>query len=116
MKWNTTKKYDNLGRGYWKIKNNYGFLGRKIILGIVAIWDNRKDYDDFVRLSEMINADNQIVLVGLNEEQIRNLPANIIGFGKTNNIDELISLYSIADIYVNPTYEDNLIVSINHFR
>lgn len=35
------------------------------------------------------------------------LPDCIIGISRTNSIKELAMLYSIADVFVNPTYEDN---------
>ena len=48
-----------------------------------------------------------IVMVGLNAEQKKNLPGNIIGIERTQDVSELASLYSCADVFVNLTYEDN---------
>lgn len=31
----------------------------------------------------------------------------MIGITKTNNVNELRELYAIADVFLNPTYEDN---------
>ena len=31
----------------------------------------------------------------------------MIGITKTNNIKELVEIYSVADVFVNPTLEDN---------
>ena len=49
----------------------------------------------------------QIVLVGLSSKQKKGLKKGIIGIEKTENIEELIDIYSSADIFVNPTLEDN---------
>lgn len=49
----------------------------------------------------------QIILVGVTEEQKELLPKNIIGITRTNNVEELRELYGIADVFFNPTYEDN---------
>ena len=46
-------------------------------------------------------------MVGLTEKQKKNLPKNIIGITRTNNIKELAEIYSAADVFVNPTLEDN---------
>ena len=46
-------------------------------------------------------------MVGLTEKQKKLLPDNIIGITRTNNIKELAMIYSLADIFVNPTLEDN---------
>lgn len=82
-------------------------IGKSIILGVAAIWDRRKGLDDFITLSKRLSEDYKIILVGLTEEQIKNLPNRIIGISRTNSVHELANLYSIADVFVNPTYEDN---------
>ena len=48
-----------------------------------------------------------MVLVGLSDEQILNLPDNVIGIKKTLNVQELVDLYSGAYVFLNLTYEDN---------
>lgn len=82
-------------------------IGKSIILGVTAIWDKRKGLNDFITLSERLGDEYKIILVGLAEEQINNLPDWIIGISHTNSVHELADLYSIADVFVNPTYEDN---------
>ena len=51
--------------------------------------------------------DDQIIVVGVSEEQKKILPSKIIAYNRTNSVDELRKLYAIADIFMNPTYEDN---------
>lgn len=46
-------------------------------------------------------------MVGLTQEQIKKLPENIFGINRTDSVVELAQLYAIADVFVNPTYEDN---------
>lgn len=82
-------------------------VGKFIILGVAAIWDKRKGLYDFITLGERLSEDYQIVLVGLEKDQISNLPDRIIGISYTNSVHELAELYSIVDYFVNPTYEDN---------
>ena len=41
------------------------------------------------------------------KDQIEQLPRNIIGIERTNSIKELVELYSAAEVFVNPTLEDN---------
>ena len=48
-----------------------------------------------------------VVLVGLSEKQIKGLPNNIKGIQRTNSPQELAEIYTAADVFVNPTYEDN---------
>ena len=79
---------------------------KKIILGVSNIWDGYKGLDTFIKMSKLLNNDEIIVLVGLNEKQINNLPNNIIGIKRTDNQEELVKLYSIADVFINPSLEE----------
>ena len=81
--------------------------GKKIILGVANVWNQRKGLNDFLQLSSMLTDDCLIVLVGLSEMQIHDIPSNIIGLRRTENVKELAQLYSSADVFVNPTYADN---------
>ena len=86
----------------------FNIKNKKIILGVAAVWDKRKGLSDFIKLREMLDlGEYTIVLVGLNKKQINTLPDGIIGIERTDSIDELVELYSVADIFVNLTYEDN---------
>lgn len=86
----------------YNIPNN-----KKIILGVAAVWDKRKGLEDFLKLSAKLDENKIIVLVGLNKKQNKKLPSNIIGIERTENIEELASLYSVSDFFVNLTIEDN---------
>ena len=58
-------------------------------------------------MSELLNDDYIIMLVGLDKEQLTHLPPKIIGIQRTNDVHELVDLYSAADLFINPTYIDN---------
>ncbi len=91
-----------------RIKEKYHVENFYIILGVAAIWDKRKGLNDFIRLSKIIDKNKyRIVLVGLTSKQISKLPESIIGVKRTNSTKELSELYSVATVFVNPTYEDN---------
>ena len=49
----------------------------------------------------------RIVLVGTNDRIDKELPKKIISIHQTMNQQELAEIYSAADVYVNPTREDN---------
>lgn len=78
------------------------------ILGVAAVWEPRKGFNDFLKLRECLSRDTfDITLVGLKEDQIKSLPEGITGITRTTSIDEMVQLYSDADVFVNPTYSDN---------
>jgi glycosyltransferase involved in cell wall biosynthesis len=89
------------------ILKKYGIADRKIILGVANTWKKRKALADFIQLSNIISGELQIVLVGMSEKQIKDLPKNITGIPRTESIQELAALYSAALVFVNPTYVDN---------
>ncbi len=86
-------------------KNN--LQNKFIILGVASIWEERKGLKDFIKLNEMLSENEKIVLVGLDDNQLATLPEDIIGIKRTSSIEELAEIYSSADVFVNPTYEDN---------
>jgi len=102
---NVFKPIDENRKKDFKVK--YGICTKFLILGIAAQWVKRKGLTDFTQLSELLPNDSVILLVGLTEKQIDVLPKDIIGIRRTENINELAALYSTADVFVNPTWEDN---------
>lgn len=84
-----------------------GLEGKKLILGVASVWDERKGLRDFRKLAQLLDDSCRIVLVGLSSEQIRDLPKNMLGITRTNNAVELAEIYSAADVFVNTTYEEN---------
>lgn len=89
------------------ISTKYKLSDYFIILGVAHIWSVRKGLKDFIKLSKLLPIDCKIVLVGLSEKQRKNLPSNILGIPSTENAEQLAELYSAADLFVNPTWEDN---------
>jgi glycosyltransferase involved in cell wall biosynthesis len=89
------------------IRNRFNLGSRKIVLGVASEWTDRKGLKYFEELSILLGEDVQIILIGLTKSQIRNISRSIIGLTRTSNLNELIAIYSIADVFVNPTLEDN---------
>ena len=91
-----------------KFRETYGLQKKKIVLGVANVWIKKKGYEDILALSEMLDSKYQIVLVGLTREQILNLPDNILGIERTQNIQHLVEIYSTADVFINPSYEETM--------
>lgn len=77
-----------------------------IILGVSAMWSERKGADVFEALANLLPQSYSIVLVGEKPDSIR-FQDRIICIPKTENQAELAEIYSAADLFVNPTREDN---------
>ncbi len=82
--------------------------GKFKILGVASEWTPRKGLHDFIQLYRMLNHEQiEMTIVGLTSQQIEALPEGIRGMMRTDNIEQLVSLYQEADMFFNPTYEDN---------
>lgn len=88
-------------------KNQYNINNKHVVLGVAYDWSERKGLETFIKLSKELPDNYQIVLVGTNDEIDKIIPSNIISIHKTNSKEELIKIYSIANVFVNPTKEEN---------
>lgn len=77
------------------------------VLGVAMGWGKRKGLDVFLKLAEKLPESYKIVMVGTDEKVDKNLPARITSIHRTHDQNELAKIYSEADVFVNPTREDN---------
>lgn len=87
-------------------RKKYNLEKKFIILGVASMWDERKGLKYFLELSKCIDSNYKVVLVGLNDKQLNQLPQNIIGIKRTNSVEELAEIYSVADVFVNMSSEE----------
>lgn len=91
--------------GIFRLRKEHSLSVKFVVLGVAAIWEKRKGLDDLIRLAN--ETDYQVIVIGAAEEQKKTLPESMICISRTNNVFELAQWYSMADVFVNPTYEDN---------
>jgi len=88
-------------------RKKYNLENKMVILGVASTWERRKGLKYFIHLSNMLDEKYKIVLIGVSKKQKKSLPPNILAFTRTNNAKELAQIYTAADIFANPTLEDN---------
>ena len=89
-------------------RQKHGLGDKYMLLGVADSWGARKGLDVLVELSKRLDATKyQIVLVGTNEDVDKQLPDNIISVHRTQDQKELAEIYTAADLFVNPTREEN---------
>lgn len=84
-------------------KNTKKFL----VLGVAMGWSERKGLDVFIKLAQQLDNRFKIVLVGTDAVVDKKLPSNIMVVHRTENQRRLAEIYTSADVFVNPTREDN---------
>lgn len=89
-------------------KERYGISeGVHIVLGVASAWGRRKGLDVFIELAKVLDDSYKIVLVGTDKQIDKQLPEGILSIHCTYNQQELAEIYTVADVFVNPTREDN---------
>ena len=90
-------------------REKYGIPKDKyLLLGVAFGWGRQKGLDVFLELANRLDSEKfQIVLVGTDETVDRRLPKQIISIHRTQNRQELTEIYTAADLFVNPTREEN---------
>lgn len=78
-----------------------------MVLGVASVWDRRKGLKYFNQLAKELGEEMVVVLVGISDKQKKDLADGIIGITRTDNVQQLAEIYSAADVFVNPTLEDN---------
>lgn len=90
-----------------EIRYKYHIYQEHVLIAVASIWCREKGWDDLMRLAAMLRKNEVLVMVGVTEEQRRQLPKNVVGICRTDNVDELAQLYSLAEVFLNPTWQDN---------
>ena len=85
-----------------EVREKYGIeKNKKIILGVSQSWSERKGLNEFILLSEKLKDSSVVILVGEGSQVPQSESLKCVGF--TSNKEELIKLYSAADVFVNPS-------------
>lgn len=90
----------------FKPLTNHSDDGKFRVIAVSGVWSKSKGLEDIYQLRNLLPAEYEITIVGLNEEQIQSLPSGIIGIKRTQSVQQLVELYSRSDVFINPTYAD----------
>lgn len=88
-------------------REKHGLESKKVVLGVAFGWSERKGLDVFIELAHRLPDIYRIVLVGTDDNVDKQLPVNIISIHRTQNQKELAEIYTVADVFANPTREEN---------
>lgn len=88
------------------LQKDLNLQNKKVVLGVATAWSRLKGLDDFKKLSRMLPKQYQVVLVGCDPETCADTP-EILAIPRTENVQMLAQFYSLAEVFVNLTYNDN---------
>lgn len=84
-----------------EVSKHDSIKGKFSILSVASAWSNEKGLSDFIKLRERLPDSYAIILLGLSDNQMRDLPSNIIGIRRTQSQQELAEWYSAADVVMS---------------
>lgn len=89
------------------ILRKYGIDGIRYVVGVASVWYTNKGLKDYIRLSEHLGKCVKVVLVGggLKADLLRK--RGIIVVPRTENVEELVAIYSNADVVLNLSYQES---------
>ena len=88
------------------LRSKHNLLNIKVVLCVAFNWSNTKGISDIIAVSKLLPQGFRFVIAGLTKDKIAELPKDITGIAKTNDLVGLSGWYSLADVFVNPTYID----------
>ena len=90
------------------LRQQLNLNGKYVVLGVSSNgFSGRKGLCDFIRLSNLLPDNYKIIMIGMTDRELKQIPKNIIGLKRTSNVEELVDYYNLADVFINPTYSDN---------
>lgn len=90
-----------------QVRKKYGIGSNRYVVGVATAWSERKGLLDYFKLTSLLKDNWLVVLVGLEggkaEEAKR---AGVLTIPRTDNVQELVAIYSGSDVVLNLSYEE----------
>lgn len=88
------------------LRKEYGLEDKFVLLSAAANWTTTKGWNDYINLSRLLPADCVIMLLGVKDDEMKDLPKEIIGISRVEGKQKLAEYYSMADILLNLSYQE----------
>lgn len=88
------------------LKKEYGLEGKFVLLSAAANWTTAKGWNDYIELSKKLPEDCVIMLLGVKNEEVKELPKEVIGVPRVEGKTKLAEYYSMADVLLNLSYQE----------
>lgn len=88
------------------VRIRLGLVNKKIILSVADGFDERKGLDRILETAAVAPNDWVFLIVGIDKAKIKSFPERVIGLERVDNPQELIKIYSAANVFFNPSLEE----------
>lgn len=90
------------------VREKYGIKGNHIILALFNAFGKNKGTDYLIKMCDYLTDEEELVIVGIKKDKdFAKLPKHhCVGIKHTDSVQELAAIYSLADVFVNPTLQD----------
>lgn len=88
------------------IKKRFQIESKILLLAVASGFEERKGIFDYVALSRILTDKYQLMLVGVNDQDRKVLPDNVIAVSRANGPEELAAFYSASDVLLSLSYEE----------
>lgn len=101
---NIFKPYQSYSK---ETRDKYNIGDNKVIIGVAASWSESKGLNDYLKLNSFLKGRYKILLVGVSDKLKETLPDDIICIRRTDSMEDLAKLYSIANVCLNLSAEES---------
>lgn len=88
------------------VRAGLGLKDEFVGIALATKWLKYKGWEDYLKLAMFLPKDMRIILVGVNDEEKKQLPNNIIGISMLASQNDLAKLYSSSDVLLNLSYQE----------
>lgn len=88
-----------------QLRQELGLQEEKVVLCVAGAWDQTKGLDTVQYVAEHLQEQERMILVGNLPADIQ-LPERVIAVPKTDSVAKLVALYSLADVFLQPSPEE----------
>ena len=90
------------------LAEKYNLKGKKVVLSVANLYEERKGSELIFKLPALLPDDYAVVLIGtIPTDAASRVSPKCILISRTENVEELVEWYTIADVFINPTLTDN---------
>lgn len=89
------------------VRAKYAINEPIIYLGVASIWLKEKGLEDLMKIAQMLGDEERMIIVGAIPDKNVKMPSKVTYIPRTEDVNELVELYSAATVFLNPTWQDN---------